>query len=229
MLPLLVALAHAAPVTLVDATLTPTDLDPGSYCPSCYDFAGTVEVENLAYDKDVEIWFTANGYSWDAVYDGPTTATHEQWSFELELGYVYPRRVQFAVRYEVGGTVYWDNNAGIDYVVGPVGLLEDAPVELVGAEKGIGLGCYGQCADFEVHARVAAGPANRVWLYYRVDGGRVSRQALNWVSAANDGYEWWTTQIPYLNTRDPLIEFGLMLQTPSGRTVALDDGVPWSR
>lgn len=227
----LAAAFAAGPVDLLDATLSPTQLDPGSTCPSCWDIRGTIEVDNIAYDKHVEVWFTADGYQWetlDAVYEAPSQGNRETWSFSMELGYVYPRRVQLAVRYEVAGAVYWDNNNGQDHVVTPLGVLPDRPVALVDAEKGIGSGCYGMCGDLDVTARVQDG-GGTVWLYYRLDGGPIQRQQMQWSGEANPGYDYWNIYIPYFPTRDPVVELGLMLRTPQGRFLALDGGAPFVR
>ena len=86
---------------------------------------GTIKVRNLNYNKEVRV-----RYSWDcwsshcnvlAVYvagscDGPT----DRFSFAFTV----PRshtglgdKVFFAVFYQVGGQVYWDNNIGHNYLM----------------------------------------------------------------------------------------------------------------
>jgi len=94
---------------------------------------GTILVRNIAYEKDVSVRFTLDG--WDTVsevragYDGPvgdaTTgpyATHGLWdrfrfTVSLPTG-AHNRTMLLAARYAVTGTgEWWDNNGGENYTV----------------------------------------------------------------------------------------------------------------
>ena len=89
---------------------------------------GYVEVENIAYVKNVTIHYTFDNQTWSdcsATYYQPTHENYEAWSFETS-GHILGRREQgsitFAIKYEVevnGSTqTYWDNNNGQNYSVG---------------------------------------------------------------------------------------------------------------
>lgn len=104
-------IVHGETVKLIDASLSETGT-----------FAGVVEVANLAYDKDVEVWYATADGSWTSVeasFLGMAEGdAFERWSFsapdDLEA-------TQFAIRYETAGAVHWDNNCGWDYQLLEVG------------------------------------------------------------------------------------------------------------
>ena len=84
---------------------------------------GYVEIENIAYDKKVTIHYSFDGKEWDdcdAEYYKPTWGNYEAWKFETTgetPGYRGTVTVQFAIKYEVNGQTYWDNNNGQNYSV----------------------------------------------------------------------------------------------------------------
>jgi hypothetical protein len=113
---------------------------------------GYIEVENLAYHKQVVVHYEVSTQKdWldvAATYVGPTSNNREVWSFQTP-GYHHPPRLgadfRFAVRYSVGGQTYWDNNDGRDYRVGigarpvyPRVTLGGADLDLIQAEAKAG-------------------------------------------------------------------------------------------
>lgn len=79
--------------------------------------AGVVRVYNLAYDKQVTIVYTTDG--WATAAEAEATWWRENdWRFRIEgLGdEVLPDTVELAIRYRVAGREHWDNNDGFDYV-----------------------------------------------------------------------------------------------------------------
>ncbi|QSQ25598.1 hypothetical protein JY651_11980 [Pyxidicoccus parkwayensis] len=85
----------------------------------CNRFVGTVEVKNLAYEKQVAIAYSTGDGQWTEVaagYVAPASSGYETWLFtkDLPMG----ASVQFAIRYTVAGQTYWDNNGGNDYRLG---------------------------------------------------------------------------------------------------------------
>lgn len=87
---------------------------------------GTVRVANIAFDKQVAVRYTFDGWvtcgEVRATYvpgsnDGPT----DRFAFTLYLqphfGSVAGSRVEFAVRYDTPGSSRWDNNHGQNYVI----------------------------------------------------------------------------------------------------------------
>ncbi len=84
-------------------------------------FEGRVLVENLAYDKEVTIVYTTDG--WQTVQTAAATwgwmsldPELETWRFRIPLP-VPGQEVLFAIRYDVDGQQFWDNDLGRDYVL----------------------------------------------------------------------------------------------------------------
>lgn len=109
----LAAMAQAEPVKLISAA---QGIGGGCYgmCGSLY---GSIRIENIAYHKKVTVHVSINGGTW---YDLPARYSHslegnyEVWSFYSNTS-TRNDTVQFAIRYEVNGQVYWDNNHTYDY------------------------------------------------------------------------------------------------------------------
>jgi hypothetical protein len=104
-----------------------------------------IEVENIAYEKRVVVrWLNVECVDTEATYvrsSGGNTEiwravspTHSCWSTEGPG----TESIKFAIRYDVAGETYWDNNGGWDYscafwnrdslVLGPNLLLKSAVV-----------------------------------------------------------------------------------------------------
>lgn len=96
----------ASPVRLVYAV--DSEARPGA-------MRAVIEVDNLAFKKDVTLRYKTPGGGWlDSVPARYLRSTSSQRDlFVVELT---ERAVTFAVRYAVGGKVYWDNNGGKNYV-----------------------------------------------------------------------------------------------------------------
>lgn len=94
-------------------------------------FEGNVLLKNLAPAKDVEIVYTTDGwktsksaigrynpYFWSGIYsnaDNPNEYGYEAWYYYFDIGSA--SKVEYAIRYTVNGTTYWDNNFGANYSV----------------------------------------------------------------------------------------------------------------
>lgn len=84
---------------------------------------GYVEVQNLSPNKVVTIHYSADGVTWKdarAEYFKATQGNYEAWKFKTDSFFVGMRgsaTVQFAIKYEVNGETYWDNNNGANYKV----------------------------------------------------------------------------------------------------------------
>ncbi|XP_077862501.1 protein phosphatase 1 regulatory subunit 3C-like [Saccoglossus kowalevskii] len=83
-------------------------------------FKATVRVENIATEKTVKARFTIN--DWTTYYDLPARHTEhcgltDKFTFEISLpkDFLIGCRVEFAVCYEVGDQVFWDNNDEENY------------------------------------------------------------------------------------------------------------------
>lgn len=81
---------------------------------------GAVRVLNLAYEKAVSVRYTLNRWVSCAevaaayVSPGPADGLTDRFSFHLPAA-AAGGTLEFAVRYRVAGTEYWDNNAGLNY------------------------------------------------------------------------------------------------------------------
>jgi hypothetical protein len=104
---------------------------------------GYIEVQDYAYQKAVSVVYRFNNEPWKvlaATYVGPTHGTLEAWQFNtngVRLGYKESGTIEFALRYEVLGKTYWDNNGGRNYQIGfgfepsfPTFVLERSQVVL---------------------------------------------------------------------------------------------------
>ncbi|USB33739.1 carbohydrate-binding protein [Paenibacillus sp. YPG26] len=90
-------------------------------------FSGNIEVANLGPVKNVTVHYTTNNTTWydtSASYVGPTDASHEKWHFGIftndATNAAHPElknlnSIKFAIKYEVNGQTYWDNNGGANY------------------------------------------------------------------------------------------------------------------
>lgn len=89
-----------------------------------YAATGYVEVENIAYAKNVTIHYSFDGVTWNdcaAEYYKPTWGNYEAWKFQTPGTISSPHRgtaeIRFAIKYEVDGQTYWDNNNQQNYSV----------------------------------------------------------------------------------------------------------------
>lgn len=93
---------------------------------------GTVRVANVAYEKDVRVRYTTNGW---LTFDDVTASyvqnsndlVSDRFSFVLSIpDHLGPRsRLEFAVRYSVGRETFWDSNSKRNYAIECVELYED--------------------------------------------------------------------------------------------------------
>lgn len=88
-------------------------------------FAGTVKVKNVSFEKRVTLRVSFDAWrshtDVDCVYvrDAYPNSRSDTFSFEVPLPADLPphRRVEFAVRYAVGGSEHWDSNHGNNYSI----------------------------------------------------------------------------------------------------------------
>lgn len=131
--------ANSSPVNLIYAdTVTRSS---GGVPPYSFDGAATgyVEVENLGYNKNITIHYNIDGTWRDvaAEYVGPTHGNYEAWKFTTiyqNSGYRGSVGCTFAIKYEVNGQTYWDNNNGNNYYVN-TGGISYAPIMVFGVGK----------------------------------------------------------------------------------------------
>lgn len=81
---------------------------------------GFIEVENIAYNKSVTIHYSFDEITWkdaSASYYKQTLNNNEAWEFSVDDTNYTGSTCTFAIKYEVGGQTYWDNNNGQNYKV----------------------------------------------------------------------------------------------------------------
>lgn len=83
-----------------------------------------VEVENLAHQKNVQLYYKNDANEWllhDFVYAGQVNDHIERWSTGIQRSIQGPYEqnapldIEFVIRYDVNGETYWANNGGANY------------------------------------------------------------------------------------------------------------------
>jgi hypothetical protein len=184
-----------------------------------------IEVENIAYEKRVVVrWRNGDSVETQATYVRSTgghleiwrasSPTHSCWSNEGPG----TLSIKFAIRYDVGGNTYWDNNGGWDYccacwsdgnsvVLGPNLLLKSAAVVE---------GTAGEYLQGEIFVK-NLGYAKRIDVIYTTDrwvhaqtARAAFREAANeYVGHAN---ERWEFSAPLGRQKDFSVEVGFALR-----------------
>lgn len=90
------------------------------YSKGLWNVNGKIAVRNLGYQKNVVVHYTYDNKIWydvSASYLKASSDGYEVWSFEtpMESLSVPNSKFRFAIKYEVNGDTYWDNNNGKDY------------------------------------------------------------------------------------------------------------------
>ena len=83
-----------------------------------------IRVGNLAYEKQVEVYWAGEDDIWrtlKAEYQRTAGENQELWyaqaTFQLSSEVPLPGNIQFALRYQVSGKEFWDNNYGKNYAI----------------------------------------------------------------------------------------------------------------
>jgi hypothetical protein len=101
--------------------------DNSSYINWFFKFSGKIRVKNLAYQKKITVLYGTASYTDDwttveAVYVKSLDNGYELWSFSTpeikKAGWKVSQDREFAVKYEVNSSEYWDNNNGKNYKAG---------------------------------------------------------------------------------------------------------------
>lgn len=114
------AFASGNEVKLIDSNVSVI------YKPGYVGFSGNIEVANLGPVKKVSVHYTTDDNKWydtNAVYVGPTDAQHEKWHFNISTNGSTTEHselkdlkfIKYAIKYEVNGQTYWDNNGTENY------------------------------------------------------------------------------------------------------------------
>ncbi|MDX9724211.1 MAG: carbohydrate-binding protein [Myxococcota bacterium] len=104
------------PVGVVDSGYWTRVLGCSGICVLELNFWVDLAVRNDAFQKDVGILWTADGWATvntaHAVYEGPLEAGYERWGLDLSVGqylsYSIPNEIEYAVFATMGGVTHWD-------------------------------------------------------------------------------------------------------------------------
>lgn len=84
---------------------------------NCGHLSVHIKVKNLAYNKHVGVVFSENGGSWHyypAKYVRELDNGFEEWEIETPFS-TSGTKIEFALKYEVNGEIFWDNNNKNNY------------------------------------------------------------------------------------------------------------------
>lgn len=176
-----------------------------------------LEVENLSYEKRVEVHWSGEDGHWHteaATYYCTLPNHREYWLVSvhcpLTSDHSLPGNIRFAARYETGGRTFWDNNHGYNYALdagcGPV-VYGHVPLLHLFPEPVLHGGKVSLQVNTAVHAPLGA---SQVYVHWSTDRWqtrgkiRCVRRANEWDlargSAARNpnryGWEIWTARLP---------------------------------
>lgn len=149
-------------------------------CSSCVGIRVAAEVENLAYEKQVALVYSADGGPWQEVKLEYLRSPTAQKDIFITPATIYGMEFQFALRYRAGGREYWDNRGGSDYrlaveLANPTASALLGPGwDLVVTEARDCGGLEHICTQLLVRNR---GDAPKVELVYSTDGWTTHRVA----------------------------------------------------
>ncbi|GMQ58477.1 carbohydrate-binding protein [Vallitalea sediminicola] len=110
-------------VQLYSAKLETTCVSGDMMIGNVYYSTGIIHIKDLGTSKNVTVHYTYNGNDWfdqPAVYVETLSDGSQVWRYRTPnqsfMGCRYTKcNCRFAIKYEVNGNTYWDNNNGNDY------------------------------------------------------------------------------------------------------------------
>jgi maltose 6'-phosphate phosphatase len=135
-----------------------------------------VRVENLGYNKQVEIVWAGEDGVWQTLaarFHGKRGQSQELWSAEfkqiLTAKKALPGTVQFSLRYRAARIEYWDNNNGWNYV-----SEADSGIKVVGDNPVLNIGFADRLTDAQKSIPITVAvnqslAAKKVILYWTTD------------------------------------------------------------
>lgn len=177
-----------------------------------YDYVyGKILVDNLAYAKSVTVHYTFDGLTWSdssASYKASVPGNKEIWTYQVSGNF---RSIRFALKYEVNGTTYWDNNGGKDYTINMWGYYIDPASNIVlNYASMYPDGTPEQTFAFYGTALVKnLAYAKKVSVVYTTDGWKTTKTAAaTYNSAYPNNYEAWNFAVEKLSA-EATVEFAL--------------------
>lgn len=164
------------------------------------------QVDNLGYAKNVSVFYKKTDGTWadyPLSFERATGANKEIWSADFSIDYAGVSTlptgpvVEFAVKYQVNGQTYWDNNASANYKLtrGAGSILGNGVnVSVTAFPSEIKLGTGGNSASNHITVRNIA-PAKNVKVTYTTDNWATTK-----VANATFSSTWY---YGYSNTPNP--------------------------
>ena len=156
------------------------------YSKSQYNgYEGRIAVKRTDGQKNVVVHYTSDGVNWQDLSSSfekvdPNDQQYEVWKFDLTIPRV---PLTFAIKYDVNGQTYWDNNDGNNYHASP-----EEPVVLSKSALKVGKDCLNNILFLQ-----NLGYEKNVTVYYTTNGW-LSTQSVQsqYVKSVGNNVEAWT-------------------------------------
>ncbi len=180
-----------------------------------------VDVANLAYHKNVEIWYSVDGGAWKSApceYQESLANNRERWFTSIQL-YSYSgdyptMNIQFALKYTVNGVTYWDNNQGRDYHMTIRRFLTGGshPTFILGNSAHIRLLNYSYTTNSlgqavfksQIVVKNLAYHKNIIFYYSSDAWNKIGAASYSYQSTTAGGEEIWGTEFILVNAPSPM-------------------------
>lgn len=183
-------------------------------------FNGTIEVKNLAYSKQVELYYKKSDGTWAvqaASYFGPSTAGKELWLVSLPAP-----STSFAVKYAVNGQTYWDNNNGSNYSAARYQFDANLGYPAISDAQGGYQVASGGSAGYVKGSILVKNlsPTKTISVTYTDDNWATTKQAkASYTATLPSGVEYWEYTLPLAYGVDhSKIKMAFQYTWPSGST-----------
>lgn len=158
---------------------------------------GQIEVQNIAYQKQVEV-YSVNGIKLaTAYYVGTASSGYENWEFATTV--TNATGATFYIKYTVNNQTYYDNNGGLNFSIstdtlsGVNSLVLAKSVLITEASKNSSSSIYGTVTLKDYSS------LKTVTVVYTTDNWVTSHSVSASFSTPNYAYEKWTFQLTGLS------------------------------
>ncbi|GKX27974.1 glycogen-binding regulatory subunit of S/T protein phosphatase I [Vallitalea longa] len=177
---------------------------PGESSYNQYTTVGKIAVKDLGDDAKVFVHFVDCIGEWrdiPATYLKKSSDGYKIYTFETDRnpwrGYYNPYECTFAIRYEVNGQIYWDNNNGKNYFVGLSNVGGNYPRLVLSKSKLLFDG--DQYYDGYVTGRIVVNDtADNVTVRYKIKGTDTYKEVKGYKNSyqnPDNSYEYWSFKI----------------------------------
>ena len=185
------------------ATADPANADPQVqlYCAQRFGpgeaayngYEGYIAAKNVGSQKNVTVHYTLDGTNWSDTSAQYDKADPNDTQYDVYTFYVFAPSapLTFAVKYQVDGQTYWDNNNGSDYHV-------DSSANVVLGKSVVKVAQFNAVSPFEIYLK-NLGYQKDVRVYYTTDGWKTTQNAQSQFVSSTNNVEVWRmpSNIPY--------------------------------